>query len=249
MAKTNNVVQMSDTPTLAVLTNVALAANALHHAMQRPPHLPGIVAMHGITGWGKTKAAVYVANKYRGHLVEVGRTWTTKKFLQSILIEMGVEPKRTNYDMVDQINHHLVLHNRPLIIDEFDHVVERKMVDVVRDIYDGSNAAIMIVGEERLENKLRQFQRFHNRILEWIPAQPCDMTDARQLVKLYCRGVQIDDALLEWIVNGCQKNTARICINLETARQKALRNNVSCVDPEIWGDEPLYNGYSIDRKV
>ncbi|WP_207214001.1 hypothetical protein [Solidesulfovibrio carbinolicus] len=60
------------------------------------------------------------------------------------------------------------LHGRPLIIDEMDHVVERNAVELVRDLYEASRAAILLIGEKALPGKLAQWERFHGRILDWV---------------------------------------------------------------------------------
>lgn len=249
MPNTTNVVNLSQQPTVALLANVALAKRGLDHAINRPAHLPGIVALHGPAGWGKTTASAYCANKARAFYVEVKSTWTKKALLKAILTEMGVEPLRTNYDMVDQVAEHLALHHRPLIIDEFDYCIQRGMVDLVRDLYESSNAPIMIIGEEKLEPKLRPFDRFHSRILEWMPAQPSDFSDAQQLAKLYCQSIKVADDLLKWIVDGVKGNTRKIAVNLETARQIALRQGLEEIDLEGWGKEPLYTGRSVTRNI
>lgn len=233
---------------LANLPNVALCMRALDHAINRPTHLPGIVAFYGYSGWGKTTSATYAANKTRAFHVEMKESWTRSAFTKAVLTEMGVEPKKTVYDMVNQIAEHLMMYQRPLIIDEFDHVVKRGMVELVRDIYESSKAPILIIGEERLETKLRVWERFHNRILEWVPAQPADMRDARELCKLYCRDILIDDSLLQRILDLTHACVRRICINLENVRAIALQNNWDTVDLDTWGNREIYTGNAIARR-
>lgn len=234
---------------IAALTNVALTLRALDHAINRPGHLPGIVGLHGPSGLGKTTSATYAANKTRAFYVEVKSSWTRKALLRAILREMGIEAATTNYDMVEQVANHLALHQRPLIIDEFDHVVDRNMVDLVRDIYETSNTPILIIGEERVEQKLRKFERFHNRVLEWVPAQPADMQDVHQLAKLYCRDIKIDEDLLQHILQAVHGCVRRVCVNLETVRQAALQNGWKAIDLKAWGKRELYTGNAAPRRI
>ena len=49
------------TYTVAPLANVNLCTSAVERALNRPSHLPGMVCMHGPAGWGKSKAATFVA--------------------------------------------------------------------------------------------------------------------------------------------------------------------------------------------
>ncbi len=151
--------------TTAPLQNVALCNTAMERALHRPGHLPGLVAFYGPSGWGKSTAAAYVADRHRAYYVECKSTWTKKALLLAILTEMGVAPAH-----LPDGRPQLVLSQRPLIIDEMDHIVSKKAVEVIRDIYEGSNAAILLIGEETMPAKLREWERFHNRMLSSGPA-------------------------------------------------------------------------------
>jgi hypothetical protein len=86
---TENVNDTSASKT-APLQNVALCTQALKDAMERPLHLPGLVAFYGPSGWGKTVSATYASNKYRAYYVAAKESWTKKAFLEAILTEMGI---------------------------------------------------------------------------------------------------------------------------------------------------------------
>ncbi|WP_062228780.1 AAA family ATPase [Aureimonas frigidaquae] len=167
--------------TTAPLRNVAMAVSALTRAMERPIHLPGMVVLYGPSGYGKSSAASHAAVKHRAYYIEVKSAWTRRHFALAILRSMGIEPGRTVPEMVDQIAEQLVKSGRPLIIDEMDHVVDRSMVHLVADIYNSSSAAILLIGEERLPQKLKRWERFDGRILDWVGAVPCDLRDAAHL--------------------------------------------------------------------
>lgn len=242
-------VNFTPNATTAPLQNVALCNGALERAINRPAHLPGLVCFYGPSGWGKSTAAAYVANKHRAYYVECKSSWTKKALLTAVLKEMGAAPAKTLYEMADQISEQLVLSGRPLIIDEVDHIVTKKAVEVIRDIYEGSNAAVLLIGEELLPAKLREWERFHNRMLDWVPAQPCDIADARQLATLYCREVAIADDLLTRIQDISRGAARRIAVNIEVIRQAGLTEGLDHMDLATWGDRPLYSGEAPKRRV
>jgi len=235
--------------TLAPLTNVALCAVALERAMGRAQHLPGMVVFYGPSGWGKSVAAAYAANLQRGYCVQAKSTWTKKAFLVSILSEMGVAPARTIYEMADQVAEQLALSRRPLIVDETDHIVDRNLIELVRDIYEGSNAAIMMIGEEQLPTKLRRWERVHGRIIDFVAAQPANAEDARHLRDFYALRVDIADDLLEHIHAQAHGSVRRICVNLSRVEEEALRGGKKRVDLAWWADRPLFTGEPPKRKV
>jgi DNA transposition AAA+ family ATPase len=235
--------------TTAPLKNVLLCSELLQQAINRPAHLPGMVCFYAPSGWGKSFSAAYAANKFWAIYVECKSTWTKIALLEAILKEMGIKPAKRAYRMVDQISEQLALSGLPLIIDEMDHIVEKKAVEVIRDIYEGSNAAMLLIGEENIDIKLRKWERFHNRMLAWQPAQPSDLEDTKQLAKLYCHDVEIADDLLSKITQDSLGITRRICVNLNLVQQAALNQGKDTIKLSEWGNKPLYTGDAPRRKV
>lgn len=252
--------------TIAPLTNVALFTELMDRVVNRPRHLPGLGTFHGFSGYGKTYSATYAANMYRALHVEVGASWTLKKFCQSVLKELGfVEGRRrqdkqatcavdimpkTIPDMVEQIIEALAIEERPLIIDEFDYVTSwgEKSVNVVREILDKSQAAIILIGEEALPNKLQTWERVHNRVLDWVPAQPANAEDTGILAQLYCPGVEVAPDLAERITALAEGRVRRICVNLERVREFAVSSGLQSVDLAAWGSRQLWTGRPPKRR-
>lgn len=251
MTINNNVVNLGveQSATTAPLKNVMLCTRLLEQAMNRPSHLPGMVTFFGPSGWGKSFAAAYAANKYRAYYVECKSTWTKKALLIAMLKEMGIQPASTIYEMTDQISEQLARSGLPLIIDEMDHIVEKRAVEVIRDIYEGSNAPILLIGEENIDTKLLKWERFHNRMLAWQGAQPADLEDTRQLARLYCRDITIADDLLTKIQRESMGVARRICVNLNQVQQAAYSAGTDTIDLKMWGEKQLYTGNAPRRKV
>lgn len=244
----SNVATLPTHNTVAPLRNVGLAFAALRRVQERANHLPGLAAFYGPSGWGKTVAAGYAANKTRAFYVECKSTWTKKALLLSLLNEMGIAPARTIYEMVDQVAEQLVSTQRPLIIDECDHIVEKKSVELIRDIYEASNAPILMIGEELFPHKLQKWERFHNRVLVWQQAQPADLDDVRHLARLYVPGTEIRDDLLEQILRMSRQSVRRIAVNLENVRTHSEKNGVTVIGLEEYSGE-LYTGEAPARRV
>jgi DNA transposition AAA+ family ATPase len=222
--------------TAAPLKNVALAVRALERAMTRPQHLPGMVCFYGPSGFGKSVAAAYAANRYRAHYIECKSTWTKKAILTAIAREMGLFPASTMYELTDQISAQLVDTDRPLIIDEMDHIVRREAVEIIRDIYEGSKVAMLLIGEENLPNNLKKSERFHGRILDFVPAQAADASDARVLAKFYCHRVKIADDLLSEVAKRAKGSIRRICVNLARIEEETYAAGNAEIDLSGWNN-------------
>ena len=218
----------------APITNVSLCSKAMMRAVERPLHLPGFVCFYGPSGWGKTFSATYVQLNQGAYYIHCQESWTRKAVLLAMTKELGLAPKKTNYELIEQICQQLASSKRPLIIDEFDHLVNRGAVEMIRDIYEGSFAAIMLIGEELLPDKLQRWERFHNRVLDWIPAQPADFDDCRSLSNFYCHEVALADDLLRFLLKECKGATRRIVVNIEKARVAALEIGENEMDLALW---------------
>ena len=227
---------------VAALGNVGLAATSMERLINAPSHLPRIGVFYGRAGLGKTSAACFLMNRYNAYRIECKSVWTRKTVFVEILKLMGIPPAATMPEMLDQVCAQLQLSRRPLIIDEMDHVVAKKSVEVIRDIYDGSQCALMLIGEENLPTALEKWERVHSRVLDWTPAQALDLYDAETLADFYCQRVTVEHDLLTHIHGQSGGSARRICTNLELVQEEALKLGLSSIDLTTWGTRPLYTG-------
>lgn len=246
-SKTN--VKTQPIGTIAPLSNVALFTELLERVTARHRNLPGMGAWYGWSGLGKTVSATYGAQRFRAYYIEVGSSWSQSKFCKSLLTELGMAARGTIAEMVEAIITMLAETNRPLIIDEFDHVVRRGFVEVVREIHDKSGAPIILIGEEYLPDKLKIFERFHNRVLDWVPAQTCDIADVAELARIYAPNLDIAPDLATFILTKSEKRARRISVNIDRVREQAVLNGWSSVDLKAWGDRPLFTGMAPVRRA
>lgn len=223
----------------APLKNIVAFAELLETVVARDPDLPGLACFHGPSGLGKTKSAIYGANRWRAAYVEVGQYTTAKSLLSSILKELGVaRPKGTITDLIEQAVQIMAGDiRRPLIVDEAHHVAHKRFVDVLRELHDKSLAPIILIGEETLPKQLEAFERVHNRMLTWVPALPCDEEDFRLLCSVACPGLSIADDLAQAMLQKTGGNTRRIVVNLARAREVARREGLDTISLSAFGGE------------
>lgn len=234
---------------IAEITNLGLCDVALERAIERSASLPGMVCLFGPSGYGKSVAATHVANRRRAYYVQAKSVWTKKHTLVAILHEMGMKPAPTIPEMLEQAAQELAMSGRPLIIDEMDHIVEKNSVELIRDLYESSQAPILLIGEEQLPNKLKKWERFHGRVLAWVPAQPVSLEDATKLIPLYANQVHIENDLLQHLVEISGGSVRRVAVNLELVQEQAMTNGWESVDLRTWGKTELYTGEAPKRRI
>lgn len=232
--------ELNQVNTIAPLKNVALMMKVADRIVNRAEYLPGIAAFVGYAGTGKSMSAAFVSNKYKAFYVECKSCWTKRALLEAILKQMGIQAKGPIYVLVELVSEHLAESGKMLIIDEVDHIVKRSAIEIIRDIYEGSMAPILLIGEENMPNDLVKWERFHSRVLEWAYAQPADINDARHLVSLYCRGVKVRDDLLQQVVKVSEGSVRRICVNLARIAEIALGGGDDDMGMAEWGNKPFY---------
>jgi len=219
-------------PRVAQLRNVALATDALGQAIDRvEPTIPSICVIYGYPGLGKTMSIGYCMARFNGVLYTVKSMDTPNEILRSLANELGVTisdwMKRSK--MLAVVTEALRDQERPLLIDEFDRVVQRSnpyksvgLIELFRDLADGSRQPMMIVGEQRLPTELEKFGRFFDRILAWVPAVALDVGDAGELVRVYCPDIEIDEQALAWLVEQTEGNARRFTTTVTAARQTLI---------------------------
>lgn len=225
---------------VAPLRNVTALVTLIHRVNERALGLPGMATFYGYSGYGKTTAAVYAANKFNALQVQVKESWAGKKLCQAILGEMSLQPAKTIADMVDQIAQELMFSEKVLIVDDAQYLVKRSIIGILRDIYESSGNTIILIGEENLPQDLQRWENIHGRMLDWVPALPACMADLDHLAGLYCADVALDPAFKDHLLKASQHSIRRVCVNLGRVAEFARTRGVERMDLSTWGDQAFF---------
>ena len=236
---------MTDEPrrynSVAPLKNVRALVELIARVESRGHGLPGMACYYGPSGYGKTTAAIFAANRFAAYQVQMKSVWTKKKFCEAILEDLGLPPKKTIADMLDQIAEELARSGKPLLIDEADHLVARNMIEIVRDIYESSGSPVILIGEENLPRKLQQWERVHGRMLDWVGAEPAALEDVAHLAPIYAPGVEIAPDMQALLLDGSGRSVRRICVNLDRVLEFA-RTHGRAVSAADWAGRGFFTG-------
>lgn len=248
MSDTSNVTALR-LPHIAPLRNVLLMRRMVDHLRTRSANLPGIGVMSGFAGLGKSNACAAATSTFRAIYVECRDHFTRKTLLSAILHEMGVKPERTAADMFDQACDELEKSGKVLILDMADYLIKRHLVDTVLDLYEGSGAAIVLVGEERFPKNLkRESERMYDRVLEFVLAEKCDLDDARKLAGMYSPDVTIKDELIAQILSRSDGVARRVVVNVEAVRQAAKKAGKRTIGADDFDPKGFHTGVAPERR-
>lgn len=208
---------------VAPLRNVMLLGGLIRKVQQRKSGTPGMGCFHGFSGFGKSQAALYNRQATGACWVEVKSIWGRKHLTEKICKALAIPAGSTIADNVDRIGEELLKSGRPLLLDEAHILCTRAMMNLVHDIYESSKSdpigdvpgsAIILIGEEQLPHELAAFERIHNRMLDWVPAQPADLREVGVLADLKFPELTIHEAVLEKALIESKAVARRIVSNL-----------------------------------
>lgn len=230
------------TPNIAPLRNVAALMGLVDQVQRRALGLPGMATFYGPSGWGKSSAVTLVANEFQAHCVQVMESSTPTDLMETIMEEMGLSKVKGVPKMVRAVGGHLARSDRPLVLDDAQYLLQKKMIGVIRDIYECSQATIILVGEEDLPKGLTKWENVYNRMLAWEPAMPCSLEDVRLLAPIYCKGVEVDPNLLSAIVDASNGSLRRASANLARVQELSRRRGQKIATLETWGGRNFDTG-------
>lgn len=227
----------------AALTNMSLALQTMIECQEAGHASPRMGLLYGFSGYGKTVAAAFTAARTGAIYVQAKSIWTQRSILEAIATELGISRiERTGPRILGQIIDQLNRTPVGVIIDEMDHLVQKRSVEIIRDIHDGTRVGILMIGEEALPAKLKEWERFDNRILVATAAQPASHHDAIMLRDHYCQRIRVADDLVSLFAERCRGVTRRIVVNLQAAQRLAAVEGLTEVDAAWWGARAVSNG-------
>ena len=142
--------------------NVQRFRKAIATALDTEKGRPGMVAVWGEAGSGKTQAAqeIYAGN---GFYLRAMEGISQCAFLQSVCFEVKGSRPRTTYLCKTEVIKALDGSRQALFIDEADRLDIRRIEDL-RDIYDMTGAPVVLIGEQGLPTRLESRSRIIDRI-------------------------------------------------------------------------------------
>lgn len=211
---------------IAPTSNIGLVHTLMESLTTRAPGLPGIAAFYGRSGLGKSFGAAYASHPagFNGIYVSCRSFETKKSLAEQVCKAIGITPKGNIPAIVDAVVEVLSISNRPLIVDEVDHIVEGRTLELLRDLHDASSAAILLIGEEHLPAKLKRHERFDNRVLIWQPAAACSIKDLDMLLTQYAPDIELHVDLKKRVLAESANVTRRVVVNIENIKRWCDQN-------------------------
>lgn len=229
-------------PVVAPVKNVLSTQIAFETLFQRSFGVPGIGLLHGPSGYGKTTTTTYLYNQVNGIYVSARAHDSTSSLMNRIVEELGAQPNHRISRSVDFIIEQMSMYERPLFIDEADYLMnDVRMLETVRDLYDGTEVPVILIGMDQIARRISSRKQFYNRISEWVEFKPADLDDVNTMAHYLLEdGISVDEALLEHLRTSACGEMRRIIIGLTKIEALAMANELEMVTLNDWGDQPFH---------
>ena len=136
----------------------------------------------------------------------------------------------------------LATSNRPLILDEADHLLSEKMIETVRHLHDTSGVPVILMGEEALPQKLARWERVHGRMLSWVGTEAATLQDVGYLAPIYAPGIEIADPLKERLLVASRGSIRNVSTNLANLNEVAATKGLTRIGLTEWGTTGFHTG-------
>ena len=227
---------------IAPLANVVRLQTLAVRLQNRAHGLPGIGCYFSPAGYGKSTAGIFVTNNLGACHIQALPFGGTKGLLTMIVTELGERPARSVSDLFLQAVSKLQKNNRILIIDEADQILPDRTIAMLRLLHDPTEVPLILMGEELLPQKLKQWERVHSRILSWVAAEPATIEDVGFLAPIYAPNLTIDPELRAAILQASRGSIRNASTNLAYVSEFAASKGLKRLSLAEWGQKRFHTG-------
>jgi len=178
----------------ATTQNVERLVDAMTRIMVREDGVPGMGLLYGEPGLGKTKASLWWAAHNDAVFIRTKRLYTGHWMLQEIVAELGEAPAYRTADLFRQIRDQLLERPRAIFVDECDSL-EGRIIETLRDVYDETNAPMILIGMGQADKKLMRYRHLWDRLSEIVKFNELTQADISGIAAQLCEVPLAEDAV------------------------------------------------------
>jgi DNA transposition AAA+ family ATPase len=214
-----------------VTNNVECASGMITRLRERDKGVPGLALIYGDPGLGKTRFALWLADRMGAVFVRALATSTVRSFLEDLVYELGLDPMFRAADLYRQARKALIENPRLVIIDEVDRLAANwQALETLRDLADETGTAMVLIGMDASERKLSRFRHFFYRLKSHIyQFTPLSEADLKRFAEQIC-DVAFDDSAISDIHKMTAGRIGDVIGQLYKAERIAQANNFKTIE-------------------
>lgn len=148
--------------------NVKQFVSLMDELQKLPPNIPKMALVYGEHGLGKSQTIQWWADKNDSVYVRATQGMTSRWLLSEIAEELGEEAYWHLHDNFEIIENILREHSKVIIVDEIDYLIDKNIIETLRDLHDKTGIGILLVGRgillENLKGYNNQYDQLYSRV-------------------------------------------------------------------------------------
>lgn len=223
--------------------NYATFANAVQEVERRGAAEAGMMLVTGLPGLGKSHIVSSWAGQAGAVFLRANVDWTPRYFLVELAKKIKVESTGPAHAIFAAILRWLEERKCPLVIDEAEFTLHNgaATLEKVRDLSDRSETTVVLIGMERIQERIGKHQQISGRIARVVEFKPASREDVHLACDTWSE-VLLAPALkdeVHRISGGRMREVLNIIASIEMI---AKRNGLDDVDvAHLEGEELSYD--------
>jgi DNA transposition AAA+ family ATPase len=206
------------------------AVSALEH---REEGVPGLGLILGCAGFGKTKSVQWHCLRSGSVYLRAKRTWTTSWMLDEICNELNILTQPRVRDKFVDLRSAIMQTKSTIFIDEADYlVIDRKLLDTIRDLHDETNIPMVLIGMDEIQKKIMRHHQFWSRVSQQVIYYPLSQQEIMLLGAELC-GLAFEESAAEKVVSSIAGNFRDVIVALSHLERMAKANNTDKITPKM----------------
>ena len=202
--------------------NVKQFVSLMDELQKLPSNIPKMALVYGEHGLGKSQTIQWWADKNDSVYVRATQGMTSRWLLSEIVEELGEEAYwhlQDNFELIENI---LKENPRVVIVDEIDYLIEKSIIETLRDLHDKTGCPMVLVGMGTADKKIARYPHLMDRIYKILKFEKFNSEDIKEIL-IELTDLKIKDDAIEYLAT--RTNQFRQLVKLINKVEKLMKTN------------------------
>lgn len=202
--------------------NVKQFVSLMDELQKVPPNIPKMALVYGEHGLGKSQTIQWWADKNDSVYVRATQGMTSRWLLSEIVEELGEEAYWHLHDNFEIIENILREHSKVIIVDEIDYLIDKNIIETLRDLHDKTACPVVLVGMGAADKKLARYSHLMDRIYKKLKFEKFNSDDIKEILT-ELTDLKFKDDAIEYLAT--RTNQFRQLVKLINKIEKLMKTN------------------------
>ena len=202
--------------------NVKQFVSLMDELQKLPPNIPKMALVYGEHGLGKSQTIQWWADKNDSVYVRVTQGMTSRWLLSEIAEELGEEAFYHSQETFALIENNLRQNNKVIIVDEVDYLIDKSIIETLRDLHDKTGCPVVLVGMGAVDKKLARYPHLMDRIYKKLKFEKFNSDDIKEILT-ELTDLKFKDDAIEYLAT--RTNQFRQLVKLINRIEKLMKTN------------------------